>query len=488
MDAEKCSTGLGELDEFLRGGLPRKRLYLVQGEPGAGKTTLALQFLLEGVRVQERCLYVALSETKDELLQVMESHAWALGSIAVLDLADVEHLVASDEQSTVFVPSGVELHETTQVILKEVERIKPQRLVVDSLTEMRLLSETPLRFRRQMLALKKVFARMGSTTLLLDDMTGAPADVQLDSIAHGVIRLSVLPVGYGKTRRQLMVTKMRGIDFRQGHHDYVIARGGVKMFPRLVAAEHGGDYSREIVATGIADVDRLLGGGLHPGTSTLISGPSGAGKTTLCFQLASVLAQQGRRAIAYVFDENKELLLEREGALGRTIQELTRTGHLRIEQVNPAEISPGELTTHIRQAVEQGQASIVIIDSLNGYLKAMPNEEYLALQLHELLTYLGQQGVISLLILSQTGSVGNLESPIDVSYLADGVIMLRFYELDGEIKKAISVLKKRTGPHQAAIRDFHIDTDGIRLGEPLRHIQGVLTGNGQQGTMARRGE
>jgi len=477
MDDEKCSTGLGELDEFLRGGLPRKRLYLVQGEPGGGKTTLALQFLLEGVRTQERCLYVTLSETKDELLQVIESHAWALGSIAVLDLADVEHLVAPEEQSTVFVPSEVELHETTQVILKEVERIKPQRIVVDSLTEMRLMSETPLRFRRQMLALKKVFARMGSTTLLLDDMNGAPTDVQLDSIAHGVIRLSILPVGYGKTRRQLMVTKMRGVDFRQGHHDYVILRGGLKIFPRLVAAEHGEDYSREIVATGIADVDQMLGGGLHPGTSTLISGPAGAGKTTLCFQLASALAQQGRRATAYVFDENKEVLLEREGALGRTIQELTRTGHLRIEQVNPAELSPGELTTRIRHAVERGQASTVIIDSLNGYLKAMPNEEYLALQLHELLAYLGQQGVISLLILSQSGGVGNLESPVDVSYLADGVILLRFYEHDGEIKKAISVLKKRTGPHQAEIRDFQVDTDGIRLGKPLRHIQGVLTGN-----------
>jgi circadian clock protein KaiC len=479
MNEKICSTGLTELDTFLNGGLPRKRLYLVQGEPGAGKTTLALQFLMEGMRAQERCLYIALSETKDELTQVVDSHGWTLGAIAVLDLADVQHLVAPEEQSTVFHASEVELQATTQVILKEVERIKPHRIVLDSLTEMRLLSESPLRFRRQMLALKQLFAGIGCTTLLLDDVKGAASDVQIASIAHGVIRLDVLPDSYGKTRRQLRVTKMRGIDFRQGSHDYVIATGGLSLFPRLVAAEHRRDYNREVITTGIADLDRLLGGGLQPGTSTLVAGPAGAGKTTLCFQLASALAQQARKVVGYVFDENLDVLLERGGALGRAIQQQNRSGHLRLEQIDPAEISPGEFATRIRRAVEQDDAMVIVLDSLNGYLKAMPDEDHLALQLHELRTYLGQQGVITLLILSQPGGVGALSSPVDISYLADAVIVLRFYEAAGEIRKAITMLKKRTGPHEAAIREFQIDTDGIRLGQPLRHIQGVLTGTPQ---------
>jgi circadian clock protein KaiC len=478
--AEKiCSTGLTELDAFLNGGLPRKRLYVVQGEPGAGKTTLALQFLMDGVRAQERCLYIALSETKEELTQVVDSHGWALDTIALLDLADVQHLVAPEEQSTVFHASEVELQATTQVILKEVERIKPHRIVLDSLTEMRLLSESPLRFRRQMLALKQLFAGIGCTTLLLDDMKGAPADVQIESIAHGVIRLDVLPDSYGKTRRQLRVTKMRGINFRQGSHDYVIATGGLVLFPRLVAAEHRRDYNRDVITTGMADLDRLLGGGLQPGTSTLVAGPAGAGKTTLCFQLASALAQQGRKVVGYVFDENLDVLLERGGTLGRAIRQQHQAGHLRLQQIDPAEISPGEFATRIRQAVEQDDVRVIVLDSLNGYLKAMPDEDHLALQLHELRTYLGQQGVITLLILSQPGGVGAVTSPVDVSYLADAVIVLRFYEAAGEIKKAITMLKKRTGSHETAIREFQIDSDGIKLGQSLRHIQGVLTGTPQ---------
>jgi len=479
MDEKICSTGLTELDAFLKGGLPRKRLYVVQGEPGAGKTTLALQFLMEGLRALERCLYIALSETKDELTQVVDSHGWALGAIAVLDLADVQHLVAPDEQSTVFHASEVELQATTQVILKEVERIKPHRIVLDSLTEMRLLSESPLRFRRQMLALKQLFAGIGCTTLLLDDVKGAASDVQIESIAHGVIRLDVLPDSYGKTRRQLRVTKMRGINFRQGSHDYIIGTGGLVLFPRLVAAEHRRDYNRDVITTGIADLDRLLGGGVQPGTSTLVAGPAGAGKTTLCFQLASALAQQGRKVVGYVFDENLDVLLERGGTLGRAIRQQHQSGHLRLEQIDPAEISPGEFATRIRRAVEKDDARVIVLDSLNGYLKAMPDEDHLALQLHELRTYLGQQGVITLLILSQSGGVGEVISPVDVSYLADGIIVLRFYEAACEIRKAITMLKKRTGPHETTIRDFQIDTDGVKLGQPLRHIQGVLTGTPQ---------
>ena len=479
MDEKICSTGLAELDAFLKGGLPRKRLYVVQGQPGAGKTTLALQFLMKGLLAQERCLYIALSETKDELTQVVDSHGWTLGNMAILDLAAVQHLVAPEEQSTVFHASEVELQATTQVILKEVERIKPQRIVLDSLTEMRLLSESPLRFRRQMLALKQLFAGIGCTTLLLDDVKGAASDVQIESIAHGVIRLDVLPDSYGKTRRQLRVTKMRGIDFRQGSHDYVITTGGLILFPRLVAAEHRRDYNRDVLTTGMADLDGLLGGGLQAGTSTLVEGPAGAGKTTLCFQLASALAQQGRKVVGYVFDENLDVLLERGGTLGRAIQQQNRSGHLRLEQIDPAEISPGEFATRIRRAVEEDDARVIVLDSLNGYLKAMPDEDHLALQLHELRTYLGQQGVITLLVLSQAGGVGAVTSPVDISYLADGVIVLRFYEAAGEIRKAITMLKKRTGPHETLIRDFHIDTNGIRLGQPLRHIQGVLTGTPQ---------
>lgn len=480
MDEKICSTGLSELDAFLKGGLPRRRLYLVQGEPGAGKTTLALQFLLNGVRTQERCLYIALSETKDELTQVVTSHGWALDTIALLDLADVQHLVAPEEQSTVFHASEVELQATTQVILKEVERIKPHRIVLDSLTEMRLLSESPLRFRRQMLALKQLFAGIGCTTLLLDDVKAAASEAQIESIAHGVIRLDVLPDSYGKTRRQLRITKMRGINFRQGSHDYVIATGGLVLFPRLVAAEHRRDYNRDVITTGTVELDRLLGGGLQPGTSTLVAGPAGAGKTTLCFQLASALAQQGRKVVGYVFDENLDVLLERDGTLGRAIQEQTQSGQLRLQQIDPAEISPGEFATRIRWAVEKDDARVIVLDSLNGYLKAMPDEDHLALQLHELRTYLGQQGIITLLILSQSGGVGTVTSPVDVSYLADGIIALRFYEAAGEIRKAITMLKKRTGPHETAIRDFQIDTDGIKLGQALCHIQGVLSDTPQR--------
>ncbi|WP_447985899.1 ATPase domain-containing protein [Nitrospira sp. Nam74] len=475
MNDNICSTGVSELDSFLHGGLPRKRLYLVHGEPGAGKTTLALQFLMEGVRLQERCLYIALSETKDELTEVMNSHGWTMERIAVLDLADVRDLVAPEEQSTIFHPSEVDLQATTKVILKEVQRLKPQRIVLDSLTEMRLLSESPLRFRRQMLALKQLFAGIGCTSLVLDEMKGAAPDVQVESIAHGVIRLDALPDSYGKTRRQLRVTKMRGIDFRQGSHDYVIAKGGLNLFPRLVAAEHHRDYNRELIATGMADLDRLLGGGLQRGTSTLVAGPAGAGKTTLCFQLASALAQQGRRVVGYIFDENVDVLLARGGTLGHAIQEYHGSGRLRLEQIDPAEISPGEFAARIRRAVEKDGATVIILDSLNGYLKAMPDEDHLALQLHELRTYLGQQGIITLLVLSQSGGVGHVTSPVDVSYLADGVIVLRFYETSGEIKKAISMLKKRTGAHDTTIRDFQIDSDGIKIGPPLSHIQGVLT-------------
>ena len=471
-----CSTGIAELDILVKGGLHRSRLYLVQGVPGAGKTTLALQFLLKGDALKERCLYIALSETKDELVQVLNSHGWSLGEIRLLQLSDVQQLVAPDEQSTVFYPSEVELNETTQVILKEVERMKPHRVVLDSLTEMRLLSETPLRYRRQMLAIKQFLAAINCTTLLLDDTGGDPSNIQIESIAHGVIRLETLPPSYGKSRRQLRVAKLRGVEFREGNHDYVIKKGGLVIFPRLVASEHRREYTRELLASGNADLDRILGGGLHSGTSTLVSGPAGAGKTTLSFQLAVAAAQQGHRAVAYVFDENREVLLERDGALGRAIREHVGSGQLRIEQIDPAEISPGELTCRIREAVEEAQARVVVLDSLNGYLKAMPDEKYLALQLHELRTYLGQQGVISLLILSQSGSVGAVTSPIDVSYLADGVIMLRFFETYGEIKKAISVLKKRTGAHQDAIREFNVTGDGIAIGPHLKQLRGVLLG------------
>jgi circadian clock protein KaiC len=471
-----CGTGIADLDRILGGGLPRGRLYLVHGTPGAGKTTLALQFLLAGVRAGETGLYITLSESQEELEDVMQSHGWTITDIAIFELSAVPQFLAPEDQNTVFRPSEVEFSEIMQTILNEVDRRKPTRVVVDSLTEMRLLSETPLRFRQHILGLKQFFASKRSTTLLLDDQGAESGDLAIESIAHGIFKLETLRPSYGTTRRRFSVTKLRGVAFGEGHHDYVIKRGGLVVFPRLIAKEHRREFSREPMPSGMEAFDTMLGGGLRPGTSTLVMGPAGSGKTTLCLSYAAAAAGQGHRVHAYIFDQDRDAILHREGSLGRVIREHVKVGRVRIEQINPAEFSPGELTCRIRDAVENHETRVIILDSLNGYLKAMPDEDYLTLQLHELLTYLAQQGIISLLVLSQSGPVGSVISPVDLSYLADAVVLLRYFEAGGDIRKAISVLKVRTGGHEVGIRELRTGPEGIQIGLPLKQYHGILMG------------
>jgi circadian clock protein KaiC len=484
---QAVSTGVPGLDRILCGGLPANHLYLIEGDPGTGKTTLALQFLLEGFRVGERGLYVTLSETKSELLSVAASHGWSLDGIGLFELASLEQRLQAAEQYTVFHPSDVELSETTKRICEEVERIQPARVVFDSLSEVRLLARDPLRYRRQVLALKQFFAGRRCTVLLLDDRTSKETDLQLQSIAHGVIRMERMAVEYGGTRRRLTAAKMRGLQFREGFHDFSIQPGGLVVYPRMVAAENKAPQNskagaqREEAKSGIAELDALLGGGVHYGTSTLVLGPAGSGKSTLLTQYAVALATRGERVACYLFEETRENFLERSSGLGLDLRAQVENGRVRLEQIDPAEISPGEFSHRVRTAVEgemgNNAARVVVIDSLNGYLNAMPSESFLLIQMHELLTYLNERGVLTLMILAQHGLVGSaMQTPVDVTYLADTVLVLRYFEAFGEVKLAIAVIKKRTGGHERSIREFHISPDGLQIGRPLKDFEGVLTG------------
>ncbi|MFN8473654.1 MAG: ATPase domain-containing protein [Anaerolineae bacterium] len=469
-------TGIAGLDDVLYGGLAPNRLYLVEGNPGSGKTTLALQFLLAGVRRNERCLFVTLSETEEELNASALSHGWTLDGIHVLEILASEENLQPDSRYTMFHPSEVELTETMKRVLTEAERIQPERLVFDSLSELRLLAQNPLRYRHQILALKQFFARQRSTVLFVDDKTSEAGDMHLHSISHGVISLERRTPEYGTTRRRLQIAKMRGRDFRQGYHDYRIVRGGLEVYPRLIAAEHVTLYSREPVKSGLDTLDELLGGGLTQGTSTLILGPAGVGKSTIATQYAVWAAQQGHRAVCYLFDESIATFRERLAGLRVDAEPIIESQHLSLHQVDAAELSPGEFASAVRRTVEQDGSRVVVIDSLNGYLNAMPSEQFLTLHLHELLTYLGQQGVTTILIMAQHGFAGSqVQVPIDTSYLADTVLLLRYFEAAGEVRQAISVIKKRTGPHERTIREIHFD-HGIILGEPVRDFQGVLSG------------
>lgn len=474
--SELCCTGISGLDDVLSGGLPRERLYLVQGDPGLGKTTFALQFLLDGAKDGESGLYVTLSETRDELLAVGKSHAWDLTAISILELSAVEQMLGDVKENTFFHPSVIELKKIADLLVQEVERVKPSRIVLDSLSELRLLAESPLRYRREILRLKQFFASRECTVLLLDDQSAAESDLHVQSIAHGVITLQRLPVSYGIQRRQLQINKLRGVKFREGMHDFLIEKGGLKVFPRLVAAEHPGCGVVTPMPSGIPEFDQLLGGGLDRGTSTLFIGPAGAGKSTLAMQHAVAAAEGGENAIVLIFDEHKQTLIRRNIALQTKTQAHLESGRIKVVQIDPAEISPGELTSSVRDAVENFKASVVIIDSLNGYLNAMPDERFLSLHIHELLTYLGQRGVVSVLTVAQHGLVGNMQSPIDVTYLADTVVLIRFFESNGRIKKAVSVVKKRSGTHEDTIRELQLDHQGIKIGPPLMQFRGVLTG------------
>ncbi len=472
----RSSTGVDGLDEILEGGLPSNRLYLVQGDPGVGKTTLALQFLLEGIRLGEPCLYIALSETRHELEVVATSHGWALDKINIFELSSIDAALQGEVESTFFHPSEVELDRTTQAILSEVERVNPVRLVFDSLSEMRMLAETPLRYRRQILRLKQYFAGRNCTVLLLDDRTAAAQDLQLESIAHGVLDLLRSSPGFGVSQRFLNIRKIRGVKFREGNHDFVLQRGGMTIFPRLVAADHHVDFVEESFSSAIPELDALLGGGLDRGTSNMFMGPPGTGKSTLAIKFAYEAALKGENVYCAIFDETRRTLIKRAASLGMDIEPYIENGTIHLEQIDPAELSPGELTYRVRKSVAGAGTRMVIIDSINGYINAMPGERYLNLQLHELLAYLNQQGIITIMVLAQQGFIGSMESTVDLTYLADTVIMFRYFEERGAVKQAISVIKKRSGNHERTIRQMRVSSDGFELSPPLKNLQGVLTG------------
>jgi circadian clock protein KaiC len=476
-NAASVAAGIAGLDNILGGGFTPNRIYLVEGDPGAGKTTLALQYLLEGRRRGEKGMYVSLSETKEELEGVASSHGWDLDGIHCHELLPSDENLTPDGQSRLFHPSEVELSDTTRSILAEVERQQPTRVVFDSLSEMRLLAQHPLRYRRQVLALKQFFIGRACTVLLLDDRTAADNDLQLHSLAHGVLSLEHLAQEYGAERRRLRVLKMRGRAFRGGFHDFMIRTGGLEVFPRLVAAEHHRPFDAEPLASGVASLDQLTGGGLHRGTSALLMGPAGSGKSTLAAQYAVAAAERGERAIMFVFDESVATLVMRTQGLGIPLKQHMEGGRIRVQQVDPGELSPGELVHAIRRAVENDAARVVVIDSLNGYLNAMPEERFLTIQLHEVLMYLAQQGVVTLMVVAQKGLLGSgMQTPVDASYLADTVIALRYFEARGKLRRAISVVKKRSGAHEDTLRELRLQHGGVQLGEPLHDFHGVMSG------------
>jgi len=474
---KRSAMGIAGLDDILGGGLLPHRLYLIDGDPGSGKTTLSLQYLLEGARRGERVLYVTLSETREELLEVAASHGWSLDGIEIVEMVASEKDLTSDNQLTMYHPSEVELSETTKMVLQAVERVNPVRVVFDSLSEMRLLAQNSLRYRRQILALKQFFIGRQCTVLLLDDRTAEDHDTQLQSIAHGVIALEQLAPEYGAERRRLRVMKFRGAQYRGGYHDFSIVPGGLKVYPRLIAAEHGTTFPAGPIRSGVTALDALLGGGPDRGTSTLLMGPAGVGKSTIAAQYAVAAAARGEHAVVFAFDESIATLEARMHGLGVRLKDGNGPGEVTVRQIDPAEVSPGEFGSMVREAVERDHATVIVIDSLNGYLNAMPEERFLTIQLHELLTYLGRQGVCTLMVVAQHGMMGSsMQSPVDASYLADSVVLFRYFEFRGKVKKAVSVLKKRSGAHEESIRELRFDRTGISVSEPLSDFHGILTG------------
>ena len=467
--------GVAGLDNILGGGLTSGRIYLLEGTPGTGKTTLALQFLLKGRELGEPGLYVTLSETEFELRAVAASHGWSLDDISIHELVNEAGLDPETEQSILH-PSDVELGETTRAIMARVEAERPSRVVFDSLSEMRLLAQNPLRYRRQILALKHFFANRACTVLLLDDQTSTGNDLQLHSIAHGVITLEQTAQDFGSQRRRLRVVKMRGIKFRGGYHDFALDTGGVEVFPSLVAAEHRIDFEPSFLSTGSAELDLLLGGGIVRGTSTLLMGPSGVGKTTTAIRCILSALERGQSCAYFLFDEGLSTLLVRAKAMSMDLRPFIETGQLSIRQIDPAEISPGEFSSLVRKAVVEENAAFVVVDSLNAYLQAMPGEKYLLLQMHELLNYLSQVGVATLLVLGQHGLVGDVRTDVDLSYLSDAILLFRFFEAHAEILTALSVIKSRSSAHERTIREFRLGPSGVRVGHALTDFQGVMAG------------
>jgi circadian clock protein KaiC len=478
MAEAKASMGVAGLDDVLAGGLRKRRVYLLEGSPGTGKTTIATQFLLEGARQGERGLYITLSETEAELRETATSHGWEMSeNITVYELVPPENLLDEDQQQSLLYSSDLELGETTKRIFEAVESIKPQRVVLDSLSEIRLLAQSSLRYRRQILALKHYFSKHDATILLLDDLTTDTLDKTVHSVAHGVIRLEEVAPSYGPERRRMRVLKYRGQKFRGGYHDLIIDTGGVQVFPRLVSSEHKGTFERELVKSRTPQLDALLGGGINRGSSTLILGPAGTGKSLLAMSFAAAEVERGEKAAMFIFDEELGLLTERAKGLGIDLAQMRKSGNLTLEQVDAAEVAPGQFAHRVRHCVEETGARTVIIDSLNGYQASMPDEKQLTLHMHELLQFLNRQGVNTFLTVAQHGLVGDMQAPVDVTYLADTVILMRYFEAAGRVRRAISVIKKRTGAHEDTIREFRIGgQDGIWLGRPLSNFQGVLRG------------
>lgn len=473
---DQASTGIPGLDDILAGGLARDRLYLFEGSPGTGKTTAALAFLRAGAKLGEPTLYITLSETEDELRATATSHGWDLDGIEVFELVPPESLLDEQQQQSLLYSSDLELGETTRMIFERVERTRPSRVVVDSLSEIRLLAQSSLRYRRQVLALKHYFAKHNATVLLLDDLTTDTLDKTVHSVAHGVVRLEELAPEYGAERRRVRIIKYRGRKFRGGFHDFTIKTGGLEVYPRLVSSEHRTSFSRDALPSGIEGLDALLGGGVERGSSCLVLGPAGTGKSLLALYFALSAVRRGERAALFVFDEELGLLFDRVRGLGIDLQPLVDSKKLLVQQVDAAELSPGEFTAKVRECVDRLTIRTVIIDSLNGYQAAMPEEQFLVLHVHELLQYLNRQGATTFLTVAQHGLVGDMKAPVDVTYLADTVLLLRYFEAAGDVRRAMSVIKKRSGGHEKTIREFQIDADGLKVGPPLNGFQGVLRG------------
>ena len=474
----KLSTGTAGLDAILGGGIDPGRVYLIEGTPGAGKTTLALSFLLEGVRQGDATLYITLSESEDELRAAAVSHGWSLEGVDIYELVAAAGL--DEGEQSVLHPAELELGETARAVMDRVRTGGPARVVFDSLSEIRLLAENPQRYRRQALALKHFFTQQGCTVMMLDDHSSRPSafssDLKLHSMAHGVVTLEQTALDYGAERRQLRVVKLRGNAFRGGYHDFAIERGGLVVYPRLVAHEHHSEFDHAFVSTGNAGLDQMLGGGLSSGTNLLLIGPSGAGKTTTATSALVAALRRGGRGAYFLFDEGLPTLLARAAALSMDLRPFVENGQLALRQIDPAEMSPGEFTHHVRHAVEGDGARFIVIDSLNAYLKSMPGEQYLVLQMHELLTYLNQQGVITLMVMAQHGIIGEISAAVDLSYLADSILLLRYFEAGGEVRKAVSVMKTRMAAHERTIREIVIGPQGLSVGAPLTSAQGVLGG------------
>jgi circadian clock protein KaiC len=477
----RISTGITGFDDILSGGLPAGHMYLVEGEPGTGKTTLAMQFLMQGAAEGERCMYVTLSESKAELEDVSRSHGWDLDSIVIHEVLPTDEELSPEAQYTVFHPSEVELADTITSIIKQVGELDPQRIVFDSLSEFRMLAKDPLKYRRQILALKRHFTGRNCTVLLLDDLTsrGLYNELQIQSLAHGVLRLERLERDFGVSRRRLSLHKLRGSPFREGFHDYVIRTGGVEVYPRLIAAEHKPGFHHKAIPSGLKPLDDLFGGGIDNGTSTLLMGPAGCGKSTICMRYALSAAQRGEKTVFFTLDESIATLVDRSRSLNMDPTPFLENGTMVIQQIDPAELSPGEFIARIRHFVDSEDLRLLVIDSLNGLMHSMPHEQMLTMQMHELFSYLGQQGVATLLTLAQHGLVGVAEAPVEISYLADAVLLFRYFERAGAVHKALSVVKKRSGPHERTIRELQFGDGAITVGPPLSEFGAVLSGHPQ---------